>query len=205
MQGQPGAGEEDFEWTVQHARSIAQTARFLATDFTDKPSVNAAEVYRDQLMADNITWWHQHTGHRILLSAHDGHVGLVTDDPVMYAKVQGTFLREALGKDYFAIETTFGQGSFLSTSQGLGGTWKKFTVGAPAPDSNEYTLDQVCHTDFFLDTRNAPPAARAWLNTARPTRHIGTEYPCDLDTIPLGPSCDVLIHLHRVREADLLR
>ncbi|MFF7635038.1 erythromycin esterase family protein [Kitasatospora sp. NPDC008050] len=204
LEGQPGSGATEFAWTVQHARSIAQTATFLAYDFDDDKAVTAAELYRDQVMADNVVWWQRHTGHRMLLSAHDGHVGYVTDDPVMYPKVQGAFLREALGDGYLAIGTTFDQGSFLSTGKAIGGAWTKFTVDAAAAGSNEYTLDQVCPSDYYLDARSAPAAARAWLDTVRPTRHIGTEYPCPLVNIALGPSYGVLIHLRRVREAGQL-
>jgi erythromycin esterase len=202
---QRGAGGEEFEWTVQHARSIAQTAAVVACDFDDPEAVTAMELYRDRLMAENIVWWQRRTGHRMLMSAHDGHVGYVTDEPEMYPKVQGAFLREALGRAYLAIGTTFDQGSFLSQDQSLVGPWKKFTVDAAAPGSNEYTLDQVCHPDYYLDLRAAPAAARAWLDVARPTRHIGTAYPCPLDNVAIGQSYDLLVHLHRVREADMLR
>ncbi|GAA1966592.1 erythromycin esterase family protein [Kitasatospora viridis] len=205
LQAQPGAGDEEFEWTLQHARSIAQTAAALATDFADPKSVTAMELDRDRLMAANTVWWQRRTGHRMLLSAHDGHVGYVTDEPGTYPKVQGAFLREALGTSYLAIGTTFGQGSFLSQDQSLVGPWKKFTVGAAAPGSNEHTLDRVSRPDFYLDTRTAPPAARAWLEVPRPTRHIGTDYPCPLDDVALGPSYDLLVHLHHVREAAPLR
>ncbi|GAA1222580.1 hypothetical protein GCM10009665_11020 [Kitasatospora nipponensis] len=205
LAGQRGTGGEEFEWTLQHARSIAQSAAFLAHDFADPRGLTAAELYRDQLMAENILWWQRHTGHKMLLSAHDGHVGYVTAEPEIYPKVQGAFLREALGDGYLAIGTTFDQGSFLSQDQSLDGPWKKFTVDAAAAGSNEYTLDRVRHRDYFLDTRSAPAAARAWLATARPTRQVGTQFPCPLDDVAIGPSYDVLIHLHRVREADLLR
>ncbi|MGC0420974.1 erythromycin esterase family protein [Embleya sp. AB8] len=205
LAGQRDAGGQEFEWTVQHARSIAQTATFLGHDFDDPEAPAAAQLYRDRLMADNIAWWQRHTGHRILLSAHDGHVGYVSARPEAYPKVQGAFLRETLGNAYLAIATTFDQGSFLSQDRSLVGPWKKFTVDAAAPGTNEYTLDQVRYRDYFLDTRNAPAAARAWLDTARPTRQIGTQFPDPLDDIALGPSYDVLIHLHRVREADTLR
>ncbi|MDH6579321.1 erythromycin esterase family protein [Kitasatospora sp. MAP5-34] len=205
LEGQWGADGEEFEWTVQHARSIAQTAAFLAYDFDDSKTQAAAMLYRDRLMAENVAWWQRHTGDRMLLSAHDGHVGYVTAEPENYPKVQGAFLRETLGKAYLAIGTTFDQGSFLSEDKSLDGPWKKFRVDAAAPGSNEYTLDQVRYPDYFLDTRSAPATARAWLDTARPTRQIGTEYPCPLDNIAIGSSYDVLIHLHRVREADMLR
>lgn len=75
---------------------------------------------------------------------------------------------------------------------------------APA-GSNEHALDQVRFEDFYLDVRTAPPAARAWLDTARPTRTIGTQFPVDPAPISLGRSYDVVIHLHDVRQADLRR
>ncbi|MCX4751319.1 erythromycin esterase family protein [Kitasatospora sp. NBC_01287] len=200
-----GAGGEEYEWTVQHARSIAQTAAFLACDFGDAEALSAAELQRDRLMAENIAWWQRHTGHRMLLSAHDQHVAYVTADPVNYPKLQGAFLRETLGGAYLAIGTTFDQGSFLSQDTSLEGPWKKFTVDAAAPGSNEYTLARVRSRDYFLDTRSAPAVARAWLDTARPTRQIGTQYPCPPEDVAIGPSYDVLVHLQRVREADLPR
>ncbi len=204
LEGQRGQGGEEFEWTVQHARSLAQTAAFLSHDFDDAKSVDAAELFRDQLMAENIVWWQRHTGQRMLLSAHDQHVAYVSADPEMYAKVQGAFLRETLGKSYLAIGTTFGQGSFLSEATSLQSPWTKFTVGAAAPGSNEYTLGRVRHHDFFLDTRSAPAPARTWLDTGRPTRQIGTAYPCPLETVAIGRSFDLLFHLHRVQAADML-
>ncbi|WP_329564044.1 erythromycin esterase family protein [Kitasatospora sp. NBC_01266] len=205
LAGQPGAGGEEFEWTVQHARSIAQTAAFLAHDLGNPAEVTAAELYRDQLMADNIIWWQRHTGHRMMLSAHDQHVSYVTAQPEEYPKMQGAFLRDTLGSAYLAIGTTFDQGSFLSEAQSLDGSWQKYTADAAPSGSNEYTLAQVRYPDFYLDTRNAPAPARAWLRTARPTRQIGTQYPCPLEDVALGLSFDLLVHLHQVREADLLR
>ncbi|GAA3064711.1 erythromycin esterase family protein [Streptomyces olivoverticillatus] len=205
LEGERGAGGGDFEWTVQHARSIAQTAAFLACNLEDAEAMRTAMIYRDRTMAENVTWWHRHTGHKVLLSAHNGHVAYVPDLPETHPKVQGAFLREALGKAYLPVGFTFGQGSFLSQDQALAGSWKKFTVGAADPDTSEHTLDQVRRTDYFLDIRSAPAAARAWLDTTRPMRSIGTEYPCPLADVRIGRSFDVLIHLHRVREADKLR
>ncbi|MBD0741234.1 erythromycin esterase family protein [Streptomyces sp. CBMA152] len=205
LEGQRGAGGEEFTWTVQHARSIAQTAAFLASDLDNPEAIPAAMIYRDRAMAENVAWWHRHTGHKVLVSAHNGHVAYVPDLPQSYPKVQGGFLREALGAAYLPIGLTFGQGSFLSEDKSLAGPWKKFTVGAPDLGTSEHTLDQVRHTDYFLDIRTAPAAARAWLDTTRPIRSIGTEYPCPLADVRIGRSFDVLIHLHRVREADKLR
>ncbi|WP_432096981.1 erythromycin esterase family protein [Streptomyces sp. bgisy100] len=96
-------------------------------------------------------------------------------------------------------------GTTANTADGGDGTYRRFTVGPAAPGSNEHTLDRVRHRDYLLDQRTAAPAARNWLATARPTLSIGTVYPeLSKFDIPLLPSHDVLIHLHRVTAAGLL-
>ncbi|MFI9063799.1 erythromycin esterase family protein [Streptomyces sp. NPDC053429] len=77
----------------------------------------------------------------------------------------------------------------------------KFTVGGAEPGRNEHTLDQVGYRDFHLDVRKAPAAARAWLNVARPTLNVGTQFPEQPRDVAIAKSFDVLIHLHEVREA----
>ncbi|MYV99392.1 erythromycin esterase family protein [Streptomyces sp. SID3343] len=203
--GREDSGTDAFAWAEQNARSIADTATFLTIDVTDPDSVTTFERFRDEVMARNVTWWHRHTGHKILVSAHNGHVGYVAGDPKTYPKTQGSFLRDAMGRDYLPIGFTFDRGSFLSKDAALGGDWKTFTVGAAEPGSNEYTLDRVGHRDYYLDLRNAPRAARDWLGVSRPTYDMGTQYPYPLGQIAIGRSYDVLIHLHAVREADRAR
>ncbi|MFI8434452.1 erythromycin esterase family protein [Streptomyces sp. NPDC079020] len=204
VSAQEGAGEEEFVWAEQNARSIAQTTAFLTMDITDPGSVAASQRFRDEVMARNVTWWHRQTGGKVLLSAHNDHVGYIAGDPTMYPKTQGSFLRDTMGGKYLPIGFTFNQGSFLSKGTALGGEWKKFTVGAAGPGRNEHTLDQVRHRDFYLDVRHAPAPARAWLNTPRPTLNLGTQFPAEPRDIAIAGSFDVLIHLHEVREADKL-
>ncbi|MFH9419264.1 erythromycin esterase family protein [Streptomyces sp. NPDC017529] len=200
-----GPGGDAYERAEQDARSIAQTARFLTVNVGDPQSVAAAQRFRDEVMARNVVWWQRRTGHKILVSAHNDHVGYVSGEPGMYPKTQGAFLRDTLGKRYLPIGFTFDRGSFLSKDAALGGDWKKFTVGAADPGMNEHTLDQVRYRDFYLDARTAPAAARAWLNVARPTHNIGTQYYYPPADIALARSFDVLVHLHAVREADVLK
>ncbi|MER6843967.1 erythromycin esterase family protein [Streptomyces platensis] len=78
-------------------------------------------------------------------------------------------------------------------------------MDAAEPGSNEHTLDQVRYRDFCLDVRTAPAAARDWLNTARPTLNVGTQYPVKPRNVALAKDFDVLIHLSEVREADKLK
>ncbi|MFG3533217.1 erythromycin esterase family protein [Streptomyces sp. NPDC047917] len=202
-----GRDRQAHELAVQNARSVADTTRFLTADPSNPAAMPDFQRLRDEAMARNVLWWQKRTGHKILVSAHNDHLGLIAGTAAMYPKTQGSFLRDALGRNYLPIGMTFDQGSFLATSTPIGGDWKKFTVGAAAPGTNEHTLDQVRHRDYYADLRTAAPAARDWLDTARPTRSIGTlfndHYP--LYDLALGRAFDALVHLHGVREADLPR
>ncbi|MFJ4105325.1 erythromycin esterase family protein [Amycolatopsis japonica] len=198
-------GADDLDWTAQHARFVAQTARFLTVDLADLTTLPPLQILRDKAMAQNVAWWERRTGQKVLLSAHNTHVAHISDNPAMYPKTQGAFLRETLGRDYLPIGFSFDQGSFLATDKAIGGAWKAFSVPAASPGSNEDTLDKVRYEDFYLDLRTAPPAGRAWLDGARSTRTIGTQFPVDPVDLSLGKAYDVVIHLHDVRQADLQR
>lgn len=199
-----GPGGDAYEWAEQHARSIAQTFAFTSLDLSDPASVSAAEHLRDRVMADNTAWWHRRTGDKMLLSAHNGHVGYLATDPVMYPTTQGAFLCEALGRDYAAIGFTFSRGSFL-TATALGSPWNKVTVPAATPDMQEYTLDRVHHRDYYLDLRTLPAAGRTWLNTPRPTYEAGSSFKKDpLPTLAITRAYDILVHLNQVHAATSL-
>ncbi|MFF7366469.1 erythromycin esterase family protein [Streptomyces tricolor] len=203
--GHEGAGGADYAWTVQHARNIAQTFAFATVDLADPASVTAAEVLRDQAMADNVLWWQRRTGHRMLLSAHNGHVGYLSAHPGMYPRTQGTVLRDCLGRGYAAIGFTFAGGSFLTKDTSLDGDWKPVTVPAARPGMHEHTLDRVGYRDFYVDLRAAPAEARTWLNRPRPVYDAGSTFtPDPPPTLAIGRAYDVLVHLNRVRAADRL-
>ncbi|MEV0536086.1 erythromycin esterase family protein [Kitasatospora sp. NPDC050463] len=196
-----GAGGDAYEWAEQHARNIAQTFAFASLDLSDPESVSAAEHLRDRVMADNTTWWHRRTGGRVLLSAHNGHVGYLSSDPVMYPTTQGVYLRNALGRSYVAVGFTFDRGSFL-TGTTLGGDWNKVTVPAATREMQEYTLDRVRHRDYYLDLRTLPAAGRSWLDTPRPVYEAGSSFRSDpLPVLAVGRAHDILVHLHEVHEA----
>ncbi|HET6287762.1 MAG TPA: erythromycin esterase family protein [Amycolatopsis sp.] len=67
------------------------------------------------------------------------------------------------------------------------------------------TLDKVRYDDFCFDARPAPASARAWLDGSRLTRSIGTQLPMDPFKVSLGRSYDIVVHLHDVTEANVLR
>ncbi|WP_040911396.1 erythromycin esterase family protein [Wenjunlia vitaminophila] len=195
-----------FEWVLQDARVIAQDTRFYSFDSSDDAQLIQQDLYRDSQMAANLTWWYEHTRSKTLLAAHDGHVAYVSNSPY-YPRPEGAFLRDQFGKRYTSIRTSFGGGSFLAYDADSVQTpvpLDVFTVGPPAPDSNEYTLNKVPYRDYLLDLRTVRPPARKWLTVARPTYEIGVLWPVPLPDTALRPSSDLLIHLRHVDAAHLL-
>ncbi|MFF0742821.1 erythromycin esterase family protein [Streptomyces sp. NPDC004111] len=202
--GSDGKARAAYDWAVQHATAVDQTARGYAFDFEDPEQSAQSMRYRDSVMADNVAWWQRRTGDKVLLSAHNGHVALVTHSPEMYPKVQGSFLRDRLGKGYLSVGTTFDRGSFNATDDTE--KVRRFTVGPAKPGSNEDTLDKVRHRDYVVDLRNVREPGRGWLAAPRSTRSIGTAYPGPGVEFPvaLSRSHDVVVHLEKVAAARLL-
>ncbi|MGW6318983.1 erythromycin esterase family protein [Streptomyces sp. NPDC055099] len=207
LKQRPGrnADADAHTWAVQHATAIHQMTTMYAFDWDDPQNVTDGMRYRDQVMAQNVTWWQRQTGDKIALSAHNSHVALKTYSPNTHPKAQGDFLREQLGRDYLSVGLTFDQGSFNALGQD--GAIHHFTVGPAAPGTTEHTLDRVRHRDFMMDLRNAPAPARAWLTAPRTVKNIGATYPWNGNAaqIRLAQTHDLAIHLHRVEAADMLK
>lgn len=200
---QEGASMPERSWAVQHARAIAQTAKLYAFD---RPSEFEESMrYRDRAMAANTVWWHRQLGHKMLLASHNNHVTYRNDDPGAVPEPAGAVLRESLGSRYVNVGLSFYRGSFNAFDQRPDGPVGRFHSGPAQEGSNEQTLDQVRHRDYLLDMRTAPGPARRWLATPRPTHNVGLVYPEPQKKIALGESFDILIHLHDVDAADLLR
>jgi erythromycin esterase-like protein len=198
-----GADMQEHTWTVQHARAIHQMAEGLSLDINDEAQIAEMMKLRDQVMAENVVWWHRHSGGRILLSAHNTHVSYNSFDP-RYPRTQGAFLRDALGKDYVSAGFSFHQGAFkaFGTDDNVMRTYR---VGAAEPDSNEHTLDKARQEDYFLDLRTVPDPARAWLDKERVTWNIGAGWPDPVEyRSALGQAHDILIHLNDVEATTYL-
>ncbi|MEU2659418.1 erythromycin esterase family protein [Streptomyces sp. NPDC007325] len=200
------AAREARLWAVQHARAIAQVGTEYAHDADTPEGVAAAMLYRDRIMAENTAWWQRHTGDRMVLSAHNGHLAYETLKPDQYPRTQGAFLRDLLGREYVAVGASFGRGSFNAhDTEAPGEPLRAFTVGPQGPDSAAYTLDRVRKGPFLLDLRRSGPAARAWLAEPREVRHIGTAYPWPgvTPSVRLSAAYDGLIHFPVVTAARL--
>ncbi|MEU1475201.1 erythromycin esterase family protein [Streptomyces sp. NPDC005760] len=202
----PDEDRQAYEWVLQHARAISQTGTLYAYyDFSDPEKIARAMLYRDQIMAENTVWWQRHTGHRMLLSAHNGHVSYESDNPEQYPKTQGEFLRQTVGAEYVNIGYTFGQGSFNAMDlTDPEEPYRRFSVKPLGAGSSEEVLERVSRRDYYVDLRAVPEPTRDWLMAKRLTRSIGNAWPEDPYQTSLGRRFDVLIHLHRVTAADLL-
>lgn len=117
-------------------------------------------------------------------------------------------LRQHLGEDYLAVGLSFDRGAVHATEEGLqnpvDADVKRFAVEPAAEGTIEHTRDRVSHRDWFLDLRTAPPAARAWLDTPRPKREIGTHWPRDPYRVNLVRSADAVVYVHEIRPSRLL-
>ncbi|MEV7659458.1 erythromycin esterase family protein [Streptomyces anulatus] len=194
-----------YAWAVQHATAIHQMATLFAFDLDGPQGIRDAMLHRDRVMAENVAWWQQRTGNKIMLAAHNGHIALNTYIPDYYPKVQGEFLRELLGGGYVSVGLTFNRGSFNASGQD--GAAHRFTVGAAAPGTAEHTLDRVQYRDFMVDLRNTPAAARAWLAAPQTVKNIGATYPgiADAPQVRFAQAYDIVIHLHEVEAARMLK
>ncbi|MFF2777529.1 erythromycin esterase family protein [Streptomyces sp. NPDC058052] len=195
------SGRAAHAWAVQNATAIAQT--FTGYAFPDEQFPERMR-YRDHAMAANTAWWLHHRGGRILLASNNGHIAYISDNPAEFPEPAGAVLRRRLGDDYVNIGLTFNEGTINALPDFTAQQPRTYTV-PPAPEGHsEHTLDQVRHRDFSLDLRTAPAAARAWLDSARPTRSYGLYWSTEAQAVALGRSYDILVHLHRV-EAGRLR
>ncbi|WP_030764977.1 erythromycin esterase family protein [Streptomyces sp. NRRL F-2664] len=209
LKQRPGTGADAdadaHAWAVQHATAIHRMTTLYAFDLDAPHGIADAMLHRDRTMAENVAWWQQRTGNKIMLAAHNSHVALRTYAPASHPKVQGDFLREQMGGGYLSVGLTFDRGSF--NALGHDGGVHRFTVGPAAPGTAEHTLDRVPYRDFMVDLRHTPAAARTWLDTPHTIKNIGATYPgiADAPQIRLAQSHDVVIHLRRVEAAHMLK
>lgn len=186
-----GALPEAADWAEQQATVIVWVARSSAIeDFW---------IPRDQAMAENTIWWYRHKHSKILLSAHNVHVGR---NPEEGYKTQGMWLQEILGPDYVNIGLTFYQGSAIAVDENTG-YLRKFTVGPPPPANAERVLSQVRFPDYMLDMRTVGEPARAWLTQEHPVRYIVASETQDTvgnEIVETSLRCtyDILIQIHDI-------
>lgn len=108
--------------------------------------------WRDRGMAANLQWiMRQHPTSKILLWAHDLHIGRNEMFPM------GAFLKERLGDNYRTFGFALCEGAYTAWGNGL----KSFDLPVPVPGTLEYVLGQLEEPIFILDLKrlredNAP-------------------------------------------------
>ncbi|MFI0446898.1 erythromycin esterase family protein [Actinomadura sp. 6N118] len=172
----------DDAWTIQTARVIVQFYELHDHDALSEDPLNMA--YFERSFAENLAWWHQHTGHKVLWwtsSSHasDGPGRAMSFPPAPPSALPnaGSFLRKSLGPGYASIGLTFHQGGLATYSEP-----KTFQVPGAAPELFESTLGADDLGDYLLDLHaEQPPEVAEWLGHTARFRAIGPAYDPDND------------------------
>ncbi|OLF17355.1 erythromycin esterase family protein [Actinophytocola xanthii] len=174
----PGDTEQDVrrhDWIVQQARQIVAFYEHYAYHLTD-------DGYRDRKMAENLVWWHRHTGHRIAYwstSAHSVRADELTINVpprgTLAFKPTGGHLRDEFGSRYLSIGITFTQGT-VNSGWGLP-PFASRPIPAPALADGfvEPAFHNYASPRYLLDLRRgAPEVVREWLARPVKARVIGS-------------------------------
>ncbi|GAB3433969.1 erythromycin esterase family protein [Actinophytocola sediminis] len=172
-------------WIAQQARQIVGFYEHYAHHLTD-------DGYRDEKMAENLVWWHKHTGHRIAYLSTSAHSvrsdGLTINVPprgTLTFKPTGGHLREAFGDKYFSIGITFTHGT-VNSGWGLP-PFSSGPIAAPTLANGfvEPAFHNYASPRYLLDLRRgAPQIVRDWLASPVKARIIGSI--CAADQPPEG-------------------
>ena len=124
---------------------------------------------RDFYMAQNILTWLSYfpKGTKIMIWAHNGHIAKDFLDAVAVPSM-GSYLKEALKDEYYAIGFDFYKGSFLSNDIDLPNSvgWEKEAVGeAPEGNLSSYFVKAGLGNSFLdFSLTNQNDNIKQWLN-----------------------------------------
>lgn len=175
----------DVAWGIQNARVVAQCARMKAGMAAQDPR---EEWSRDFAMAQNVKWiLDQNPGARIVLWAHNGHVG-------RSRWAMGRFVERLMPGQQVVVGFTTSHGEYTAITPGKGLAVNP--LQPPPPASVEAYLDSAGVTDFLLDIRQAKSdPASFWLTHPHAFRLIGA-LAMDEQFFPrtMSEEFDVLVH-----------
>ncbi len=162
-----------FQDARQNAVIVQQAARKMTLSFQD------GSAYRDRAMADNVRWLttQKYPGQKIVLWAHDGHVGAFTAGH----RSMGSYLRETYGSKLYALGFAFDSGEIRAVKM-TGGRMSGRAVPLPVSPAPAGTGDAVLHATalplFFLDFHAVPPGSvlGGWLASPHPFRMPGAAW-----------------------------
>jgi erythromycin esterase len=190
---------EDQALALQHARVIVAYHELHAIE------PGAQMAYLEARLAENLVWWHDHTGHRILYwsgshsAVGDGRrVDFGPDRSSETSRNAGSYLREHFGTRYRSGGLTLHHGTVRldATTQ---------LVPEPPPGRPDAVLGETGLDRFLLDLRGDHPASvRDWLEAPAKFRLVGPGYRTEDDAGhhmrggSLADWFDFLVHHHQV-------
>lgn len=167
-------GDAAHELAVQHTRQIVGFHEHYTHHVIE-------DGYRDRMMAENLVWWHEHTGQRIAYWSTIAH-SVRSEQLTISIPPKGTLeftptgwhLRERFGTGYVSLGLTFEHGEVIS---GWGvPPFQPRPMSAPArPAGSAESPLSAADGPYLLDLRaSADGPARAWLDGEFRTRVIGS-------------------------------
>ena len=155
-----GASRNEVEWAIQNARLVVQYEELKAGE----------QGVRDRAMAENIEWIaDQNPGTKIIVWAHNGHVGYLP-----LSNTMGSYLKKDFGAQYMNFGFAFNQGSFRAFDlEKL--TLTTFNV-PPAPKGTwDEALTATNIPSFALNLRMVvfDPKIASWMSAKHRTRSVG--------------------------------
>jgi erythromycin esterase len=169
VEGLPAGDDQAF--ALQHARVIVAYHELHAIQSA------ARMTYLEARLADNLIWWHDHTGHKILYwsGSHSavGDARRVDFGPNRSSETgrnAGSYLRQHFGTRYRSGGLTVHHGTIRLDAT---------TQDVPEPPSGrpDAVLGEVGLDRFLLNLRSDhPPSVRDWLEAPATFRLIGPSY-----------------------------
>lgn len=194
----------------QHCRTLEQALRSLCALRDD--NLETKIQFRDQSMAENITWILDHEPHdRIVVWGHNSHVRRGSREGFWgEARSMGEFLKEEYGDEYVAIGFNFARGSFQSMVEREDGKseLRACRFGNPREGSITEILASVGEPRYFLGISTCADRQRLkpLLSEQREIRTAGARYygrnaDKHYDSIVLEDAYDGLIFLEETSRA----
>lgn len=190
-------GDRAYALALHHARQIVSFYEHF-----DQPG-NEQNIYRDAHAAQNLKWWRDYSGDKVVYWAASAHVANAPNlhitaappQPEMRFPSAGSYLRRWYGCEYRTIGFTFDHGAVNV------GTGQPATMPKPARDWFEQPFGAAGTDQFVLNLRTpAPEPVRRWLRAPIKTRGLagGPDY---MDGGTLGQWFDVIVHRQEVTPA----
>jgi erythromycin esterase len=205
-------GHDGHAWALHNARVIVQYHELH--DHDDDPTDPHNMACYERSFAENVLWWHRHTGHKVLFWSSGSHSAKAParaigfrPDPASASRNAGSHLQDRLGDRYLSIGLTFGRGELATYTDA-----PPHRVPGPAPELVESVLNDDVAGDYLLDLRvDAPRPVADWLAQTAKSRAVGPHYDPDHDSAhhmtggSLAEWFDVLAHRRHVTPARPLR